>query len=110
MGIASLGFDSDANRIANESKLVRGNLVYLYAALKALASWRHARFEVTVDGERHDVTGYSVAVANSRAYGGGMLVAPDAELDDGQLDVVTIAQSPKLSRFPRASQSAGQSL
>ena len=42
----------------------------------------------TVDGERHELTGYSVAVANSKAYGGGMYVAPQAELDDGLLDVV----------------------
>ena len=34
--------------------------------------------------------GYSVAVANSKAFGGGMFVAPDAELDDGLLDVVTV--------------------
>ena len=38
LGIASCGFDSDANRIANEAKLIRGNLVYLYAALRALAA------------------------------------------------------------------------
>ena len=42
LGIASFGFDSDANRIANEAKLVRGNLVYLYAALRALAAWKPA--------------------------------------------------------------------
>ena len=52
LGIASLGFDSDANRIANESRVIRGNLVYLYSALRALASWRCASFTVTVDGER----------------------------------------------------------
>ena len=96
LGIASFGFDSDANRIANEARLVRGNLVYLYAALRALAAWRPARFTVTVDGERHEVTGYSVAIANSRAYGGGMLIAPRAELDDGKLDVVTTSSVPKL--------------
>ena len=39
VGIASCGFDSEANKIANEAKLVRGNLVYLYAALRALAAW-----------------------------------------------------------------------
>ena len=32
--------------------------------------------------------GYAVAAANSKAYGGGMYLAPDAELDDGKLDVV----------------------
>ena len=37
MGIASFGFDSDCNRIANEAKLIKGNAVYLYAALRALA-------------------------------------------------------------------------
>jgi YegS/Rv2252/BmrU family lipid kinase len=96
VGIASCGFDSDANRIANEARLVRGNLVYVYAALRALAAWRHATFEVTVDGERHSVTGYSVLVANSKAYGGGMYVVPHAELDDGRLDVVLCGASSKL--------------
>ena len=38
-----------------------------------------------------------MAVANSRAYGGGMLVAPAAELDDGLLDVITTADVSKLS-------------
>jgi len=36
-----------------------------------------------------------VAVANSKAYGGGMYVAPQAELDDGKLDVVLISESSK---------------
>jgi YegS/Rv2252/BmrU family lipid kinase len=99
LGIASLGFDSEANRIANESRL-RGNAVYLYAALKALATWRHARFDVTVDGEHHAFTGYSVAVGNSRAYGGGMLLFPHAELDDRLLDVLLVEQHSRL-RFLR---------
>jgi YegS/Rv2252/BmrU family lipid kinase len=97
VGIASLGFDSDANRIANEAKLVRGNAVYLYAALRALAAWKPAAFSVTVDGERHDVSGYSVAVGNSKAYGGGMIVLPEAELDDGMLDVLISKDTSKLN-------------
>jgi len=95
VGIASAGFDSDANRIANEAKLVRGNLVYAYAALKALAAWKPAHFEIVVDGERHESTGYTVAIANSKAYGGGMFLAPQAELDDGKLDVVVSGETTK---------------
>jgi YegS/Rv2252/BmrU family lipid kinase len=98
--IASCGFDSDANRIANEARFIRGSAVYAYAALKALAGWKPATFTLALDGEPSEVTGYSVAVANSKAYGGGMFVAPDAELDDGLLDVVTTAQVGKL-RFLR---------
>jgi YegS/Rv2252/BmrU family lipid kinase len=96
VGIASCGFDSVANRLANEAKLVRGNLVYLYAGLRTLATWKHRRFEVTVDGESHTITGYSVLVCNSKAYGGGMFMAPHAELDDGQLDVMLSAATSKL--------------
>lgn len=105
LGIASVGFDSDANRIANEAPGWLGNLVYAYGALRALLCWRAASFQVTLrnDGDpagggasgevlptTRTFTGYSVAVANSKAYGGGMRLAPDAELQDGLLDVVRI--------------------
>ena len=46
--IASFGFDSECNRIANETKLVRGNLVYAYSVPRALAAWRPATFEFTI--------------------------------------------------------------
>ena len=101
LGIASFGFDSDANRLANEAKVVRGNVVYLYAALRALAAWKPARFGVTVDGKHRETSGYSVVVANSKAYGGGMYIAPQAELDDGELDVVISGEASKLA-FLRA--------
>jgi YegS/Rv2252/BmrU family lipid kinase len=97
MGIASLGFDSEANRIANEAKLVPRKAVYLYAGLRALAAWKPAGFTVTVDGRRHDIRGYTVAVGNSRSYGGGMLLLPEAELDDGILDVFVSKESSKLT-------------
>jgi YegS/Rv2252/BmrU family lipid kinase len=93
--IASCGFDSDANRIANEAKLVKGPLVYAYAALRALAQWKPATFTLRWEDGEKVISGYSVAAANSNAYGGGMFVAPDAELDDGKLDVVSTAQVSK---------------
>jgi YegS/Rv2252/BmrU family lipid kinase len=98
VGIASVGFDSDANRIANEAPSRLGNLVYAYGALRAMWSWRPVRFEVDLEpsGERVSFTGYSVAIANSRAFGGGMYLAPDALLDDGCFDVVMIEQAAKL--------------
>jgi len=100
MGIASFGFDSDANRIANEARLVKGDAVYIYAALRALTAWKPAGFTVTVDGERHSFTGYTVAVGNSKVYGGGMFILPMAELDDGLLDVIVCERVGKL-RFLR---------
>lgn len=103
VGIASCGFDSDANRIANETR-VPGGFAYLYAALRALASWKPARFELELDGVAASHTGFNVAVANGTQYGGGMIIAPGAELDDGRFDVITVAGVSKLrfvSQLPK---------
>jgi YegS/Rv2252/BmrU family lipid kinase len=96
MGVASFGLDSDANRIANEAKLVKGNAVYAYAGIRALAAWKPAQFSVVIDGERHEFTGCTVAVGNSKVYGGGMYALPAAEIDDGLLDVMLVKDGPKL--------------
>jgi YegS/Rv2252/BmrU family lipid kinase len=92
VGIASVGFDSVANRIANEAPAWLGNLVYAYGALRALASWRPAHFQIELDppGERLSFTAYTVGAANSKTYGGGMRAAPGAMLDDGLLEVVVL--------------------
>jgi len=96
LGIVSVGFDSEANRVANETAWLRGNLVYAYAAIRTLFAWKPGRFTIRVDEERYRFTGYSVSVANSRAFGGGMFIAPDAELDDGEFDIVTVGEVGKL--------------
>ncbi len=96
LGIVSVGFDSEANRLANETTFMRGNLVYAYAALRTLLRWKPGRFTIRVGEERQRFSGYSVSVANSRAFGGGMFIAPDAELDDGEFDIVTVGEVGKL--------------
>jgi YegS/Rv2252/BmrU family lipid kinase len=96
LGIVSVGFDSEANRRANETHFLRGNLVYAYAALRTLIGWKPARFTIRVDEERIRLTGYSISVANNKAFGGGMYIAPDAELDDGEFDIVAIGEVSKL--------------
>lgn len=101
VGIASVGFDSEANRIANEAPSRLGQLVYVYGALRTLAAWRPARFELSLDGEPHSFSGYSVCAANSKAYGGGMYVAPEARLDDGLLDVLFLEETSKLRFLTR---------
>jgi len=122
VGIASVGFDSEANRIANQAPAWLGGLVYAYGALRALLSWRPARFEIELTGsvssgsgrqaspeaptrngpvERHKFMAYTVGACNSRTYGGGMRAAPDAMLDDGLLDVVVLESVSKLRFLTR---------
>jgi YegS/Rv2252/BmrU family lipid kinase len=103
VGIASAGFDSDANRIANEAPSWLGGLVYVYGAFGALISWRPARFEIELDppSERRVFTAFTVGACNSKTYGGGMRAAPDAMLDDGLLEVVVLENVGKLAFVTR---------
>jgi YegS/Rv2252/BmrU family lipid kinase len=100
LGIASIGFDSECNRLANEIHWPRGNLVYAYSMPRTLIGWRPARFTIAAGEERKRLTGYFVAVANNSVYGGGMWIAPEAKIDDGLFDVVAITEVGKL-RFLR---------
>jgi YegS/Rv2252/BmrU family lipid kinase len=96
VGIASFGFDSAVQEIANATSVPLGQAVYLVATLRALLSWRHATYTVALDGVPRSVTGWSVAVANTGVYGGGMRLAPDASLTDGRLDVVFTERTGRL--------------
>jgi YegS/Rv2252/BmrU family lipid kinase len=96
LGIVSVGFDSEANRLANETRWLRGNLVYAYAGVRTLLGWKPARFTLALGERRERVSGYSVSVANSRAFGGGMFIAPDADLEDGEFDVVIVGEVGRL--------------
>ncbi len=82
-----------AGRVAAQGKVMRnfsGEFRFVFAAVGALAAWRERRVRVTVDG-RQVVDGPMnlVAVANGLYCGGGMMLSPDARIDDGKLDVIT---------------------
>lgn len=96
LGIASVGFDSRANEIANRSSFLPGRTVYAWSAIRALFGWRSVRFSLSYDGTSERVDAHTIAVANNCFYGGGMKVAPDAELTDGLLDLVVVGG---VSRF-----------
>lgn len=82
-----------AGRVAAQGKFMRnfsGEFRFVYAAVGALAAWRERRVRVTVDGRTvGDGPMNLVAVANALYCGGGMMLSPDARIDDGKLDVIT---------------------
>lgn len=90
--IASCGMSGRVDElVAMGPKWITGKAAYFVASSRALIGWRHKKVRVEVD----DATLYegpvlTVAVANGRAFGGGMLVAPDADPSDGLLDVVVL--------------------
>ena len=96
IGIASIGFDSEVQERALVSRLPLGNQIYLWCSLSTVASWKHATFTGTLDGEPFETRGWNVAVSNSGMYGGGMRLAPSASVTDGELDVVMVGAASKL--------------
>lgn len=82
-----------AARVAAQGNVMRrfsGEARFAAAALAALAGWRERRVRVEIDDlEVIDGNMNLAAVANALYAGGGMMLSPQAKLDDGKLDVVT---------------------
>lgn len=82
-----------AGRVAAQGEFLRrfsGKVRFAAAAMAALAGWRERRVRVSVD-DREVIDGRMnlAAVANALYAGGGMMLSPQAKIDDGKLDVVT---------------------
>jgi YegS/Rv2252/BmrU family lipid kinase len=95
LGSVYAGVDALANRHANQSRLLSGAASYYAGGLRAVATWRPATYQVTIDGEEITHHGYTVVAANSAYYGSGRIIAPDARVDDGLLEVVMIRHAPR---------------
>lgn len=101
---AGVGFDSEVTRYANETKILRGPLIYFYAVLHTLITFVPPRMRVVWDGGEFDGKAMFTVVNNLPRFGGGMRIAPDAQIDDGLLDLVIVREVPKpvlLSIFPK---------
>lgn len=100
INIASFGMSGLVDEYVNRaSKRLGGRLSFMLATARAGLAYENQRVRLVFDGDESapaDVTINTVAVANGRYFGGGMFVAPQAELDDGQFDVVSLGDMGKL--------------
>jgi YegS/Rv2252/BmrU family lipid kinase len=91
--IAGVGLDA---RIAHEFAVTglerRGFARYLEIATQQLWSFRAGQYRIVADGASSETRALIIAVANGRQYGNGAIVAPDARIDDGKLDVIVIEE------------------
>jgi len=90
LGVLSAGFDALVNERANGWRWPRGRMRYNLATARELPGFKPLRYRLELDGVREELEGMLVSVANGTSFGGGMRIAPDALLDDGQLDVVVL--------------------
>ncbi|MBL0219268.1 MAG: diacylglycerol kinase family lipid kinase [Myxococcales bacterium] len=90
--IASFGVSGVVDRLVNESgKKLGGKLSFMFASVRATWSYKNQRVQLVFDGkDRAELSINTVAIANGKFFGGGMKVAPAAEIDDGTFEVVSI--------------------
>lgn len=101
VNILSVGMGGLVDRyVADATRAFGGKAAYFGASLKALLNARlgHVRATVTSDGEtkEHLIRSFMIAICNGKYFGGGMKVAPMAELDDGKLELVALGPTSKL--------------
>lgn len=97
LNVAGCGFDAAvAHRINTGVRHLRGRAAYIAAILQCLRTYRPIVLEIEADGQSFKEKLMLCAIANARSYGGGMLVAPEAEIDDGLLDIVLVRDMSKL--------------
>ena len=95
LNIVLMGFAVDASLSARKLKVL-GNTAYTLATLWQLMKLKTYPLVLEVDGQVIRSDNVFITISNSRYTGTNFLIAPDATIDDGQLDV-TVLQ--KLSRF-----------
>ncbi len=94
LNASTMGIGGEAAaRVAAQGNFMRrfsGEARFAAAALAALAGWRERRVRVSID-DTEVIEGNMnlVGVANALYAGGGMMLSPQAKIDDGKLDVIT---------------------
>lgn len=92
INITSFGIGGLTDRIVNSSpKWMGGKAAFFMGTLRAMLVYENAPVRVTVDGKVClEAPILNVALANGRYFGGGMMIAPEADPSDGLLDVVAL--------------------
>lgn len=90
--IASCGISGRVDDlVARGPKWLGGKAAYFVASLRANLGWKNQQVRIVVDDALlYEGPVMTAAVCNGRAFGGGMLVAPDARADDGVFDITVL--------------------
>lgn len=106
LNVAAAGLPGDvALTVARRGKFLGGTLTYLLEGALAAATSVPRRMRLSLDGKVEEGDYHLFAAANTSTFGGGMRLAPDADVTDGQLDVLTIggvSRAALLALLPRA--------
>ncbi len=102
LNVAGCGFDAIvAEKVNSGVRFLHGTAAYLAAIMLSMGHMHPYPIRLTLDDRTEDLRAILCSVANTKSYGGGMLIAPDAEIDDGLFDVCILGDTGKIE-FLRA--------
>ncbi|MGI5998276.1 MAG: diacylglycerol/lipid kinase family protein [Lutispora sp.] len=105
LNVSDVGIGGETTyRVNKNSKALKGFLSFMLGALTTIITYRNKDFQVTVDDVVIDERLNSIIVANGKYFGGGMKIAPMAEMNDGYFDIIIIGNLSKLDllfNFPK---------
>lgn len=91
LNISTIGFDAEVVRMTNTiKKIIKNEISYVISVILNLISFRKNKIELIIDGKSHRVISFLLAIGNGKYYGGGMPIMPNAEMDNGFLEVCSI--------------------
>jgi YegS/Rv2252/BmrU family lipid kinase len=94
--VGSVGMSAAVAQRANGmSKALGGKATFFYALVRVFFEWENTVVSVQLDDERREARMHDVIVANGKWHGGAMMLAPEAQPDDGLFDVVLIGDVTK---------------
>ncbi|MFM5904021.1 MAG: diacylglycerol/lipid kinase family protein [Microbacteriaceae bacterium] len=103
-GSISAGFDAVVNARANKWTWPKGPSRYILAMLRELTVFKPLKYSAVIDGVQRNIEAMLCAVANAKSFGGGMLIAPEASIEDGELDLFIVhplSRPAFLKMFPK---------
>lgn len=91
--VAGVGLDAQvAHEFAVNGLERRGFARYIEIASRQLFSFRATEYQLTADGVAWKTRALVIALANGRQYGNGAIIAPDARIDDGRLELIVVGE------------------
>lgn len=104
LGSISAGFDAICAERANRLKWPKGPNSYVAAMLLELPKFKPIRYRVLADGVEREISAMLCGVANVKNFGGGMMISPESEITDGEVEVFILHQVSRrklLEIFPK---------
>jgi YegS/Rv2252/BmrU family lipid kinase len=94
-----IGFDGDILKSMNAIRFLGGHIGYMLAVLIKIFSFRERKFQISAGEEKWEDKFLLIIINNSSRAGGGFMITPDAEINDGELDLFLCKKLSILNRL-----------